>query len=245
MDVDLNSKIIDNTDENEEEKTYINTKDKDFIKYISIPSKIKAKHNIELSIIIPESVNKNEEEWHKIKRKLILSTNDNIQCEIDIEIYIQTIPIGLFISCEKYKIKYLNGKYFLDSKKFLSKEEIEIKIKSYYEDEQFNIKTRIQSLDKNTCDKPSFGFKDDKCIIKIPKADASKDIMRLNCILEIYLFSDYYIPIQIDAAIIPIDFDLVFFDFISKQYKKNDKMEIILPEDFNKLEIEVISNFSF
>ena len=37
-----------------------------------------------------------------------------------------------------------------------------------------------------------------------------KEIMRLNCIYEIYLFDNFKIPIIVDTAIIPIDFDIFF-----------------------------------
>ena len=104
---DLKAEIKEIEKENDDSNNYIKREDTDFIKYITVPPIIKAKNNIELSIIIPSSIEENKEELHKIKRILTLSINDEIKCDIIIEIYIQTIPIGIFISCEKYEIKYI------------------------------------------------------------------------------------------------------------------------------------------
>ena len=63
--------------------------------------------------------------------------------------------------------------------------------------------------------------------------------MRLNCIYEIYLFDNFKIPIKIDAAIIPIDFNIFFCDFTLKKYIKSENMEIILPDNFDNLNLDI------
>ena len=53
-------------------------------------------------------------------------------------------------------------------------------------------------------------------------------IKRLNCKIECYISANYKIPIIIDCAIIPIDFNFQIYDFSNKCFSMN-KIDLLLP----------------
>ena len=191
-------------------------------------SEIKSKNEIQIKITIPENINKEKKEIQIIKRKLKLtSTSSNANGEVEIEMKILTVPIELLISCENYKLEYINGVYHLKTYQLFSKEKIIFKIQNYLKGEENIIKARMEYLEGNTPGDPiDLKEEKDKLIVTLP--DIKNEPKRVNYKIECYISKNYNIPIIIDSAIIPIDYSFQVWDFLSKNFK-TEKLEILLP----------------
>jgi hypothetical protein len=133
-------------------------------------SEIKSKNEIQIKITIPENINKEKKEIQIIKRKLKLtSTSSNANGEVEIEMKILTVPIELLISCENYKLEYINGVYHLKTYQLFSKEKIIFRIQNYLKGEENIIKARMEYLEGNTPG-VSIDLKEekDKLIVTLP-----------------------------------------------------------------------------
>jgi len=140
---------------------------------------------------------------------------------------ILTVPLELLISCENYKLEYINGVYHLKAYQLFSKKKIIFRIQNYLKGEENAIKTRMEYLEGNT---PGvlIDLKEEKEKLVVTLPNIINEPKRVNYKIECYISKNYNIPIIIDSVIIPIDYSFQVWDFLSKNFKP-EKLEILLP----------------
>ena len=111
----------------------IERKDDEKNKYMKVKSIIQANENIQIEIYFPQNLNKQEIENQKIRRILELKTKE-AHFQIEIEVKILTLPIKLLLSCNNYKLEYMNNNYYLKTNQLYSKEELIFNIQNYFEE---------------------------------------------------------------------------------------------------------------
>ena len=198
----------------------------DSYKYMKVKNYIQPKEPIQIEIYIPNCVQKGKIENQIIKRNLKL-TAGNSNCEVEIEMKILTVPIELLLSCEMYKLEFINENYYLKTNQLLSQEKIVFKIQNYFKSDNIEMQTRIESLEGNTSKEPVIELQDDTLNIKLPKIE-NNEAKRINFRIEIYISQNYKIPIIIDSVIMPINYSFQIYDFINHIFVQN-KLELLLP----------------
>ena len=193
---------------------------------MKVQNYIKPKDPIQIEIYIPNSVEKGKIENQIIKRNLKL-TAGNSNCEVEIEMKILTIPIELLLSCENYKLEFINEYYYLKTNQLFSKEKLVFKIQNYFKSDNLEIQTRIESLEGNTSKEPKIEWGDDTLSVNLPGIE-NNEAKRINCKIEIYISQNYKIPIIIDSVIMPINYSFQIYDFLSHCFVSN-KLELLLP----------------
>jgi len=83
--------------------------------------------------------------YKKNKRLLELSLGE-ANFEIEIEIKILTAPSEFLLLWQNYKLEYIHGNYYLNTKHLLSGEKLIFEIQNYFEGRKMMFKTRIKSL---------------------------------------------------------------------------------------------------
>ena len=130
---------------------------------------------------------------------------------------ILTVPIELLISCENYKLEYINGVYHLKTYQLFSKEKIIFRIQNYLKGEENIIKARMEYLEGNTSG-VIIDLKEEKDRLIVTLPNISNEPKRVNYKIECYISKNYNIPIIIDSAIIPIDYSFQVWDFFKKKF---------------------------
>ena len=167
---------VKNDSQNEEMQKEIDIKnipqikrpDFDSYKYMRVKNYIQSKEFVQIEIYIPNSVQKGKIENQIIKRKLKLSAGKS-ECEVEIEMKILTVPVELLLSCENYKLEYINRNYYLKTYQILSEEKLVFTIQNYIKGDNNEMKARIDSLEGNTSKEPTITTEENILIINIPK----------------------------------------------------------------------------
>jgi len=237
VDEDLEAELHEIYDQKSQENNSINIdekikeieiKDDDLNKYMRVQNFIKAKENIQIEIYFPKNVNRREIENKKIRRILELKTKED-HFQIEIEIKILTVPLKLLLSCNNYKLEYMNDSYYLKTNELFPNEELIFNIQNYFGEDKRKMKiaNKILDLKGNTSPKPKIKVSDDK--IKISLEDCEK---RLNCKIIFYFDKFYEIPIVLNSAIIPSENIFQVYDFLNKCFKPKT-LDLIFPNKNN------------
>ena len=189
---------------------------------------IRPKEQIQIKIYIPNLVQKGKKENQKIRRLLKL-TSGGKNCNVEIEMKILTLPIETLLSCENYKLEYINGNYHLKTNKLFAKEQLIFNIQNYIQGVNNKVKPRIDSLEGNNSKQPKIKVEEDKVIVNVPDIENNVP-KRLNCKIECYISQSYKISILIDSVIIPIAYNFQAYDFSSCSYTSKN-IEIYIPKD--------------
>ena len=225
----------------------IERKDDEKNKYMKVKNIIKANENILIEIYFPKNVNKQEIENQKIRRILELKSKET-HFQIEIEVKILTLPIKLLLSCNNYKLEYMNNNYYLKTNQLYSKEELIFNIQNYFEEVKIKFKNTIDSfpLEGNTSPKPKIILRDNKIKINLSKMKNNEE-KRLNYKIVFYFNKTYKIPIIIDSVIMPLENIFQVYDFLNKCFI-SEKLDLIIPNQNegifyyigeNKLEINL------
>ena len=198
----------------------------DSFEYMKVKKSFQSKELIQIEIYIPNNKQKGKIENQIIKRKLILSAGKS-NCELEIEMKILTVPIELLLSCENYKLEFLNQNYYLKAYQLLSNENLIFTIQNYIKGDIYEIQTRIESLEENTSKQPTIISKGNSVTINMPKIK-NDEVKRINCKIECYIGKNYIIPIIIDSVLMPINYSFQVYDFLSHDFISN-KLELLLP----------------
>ena len=173
----------------------------------------------------------------QINSLIEIESNSRKKLELQINIILITIPISILVSCKEYelikqKIDYDNDISFLqcfkiNAKEIICNEEINFELLNYNNQDTIDFYLSAKSLENNTFSKPHFdkikqtnNFK-----ITIPKIENmvnETEIPRLNCVIEVFINSNYVIYILIDSLIKPIVNEIKMYDYYLKEYRENE-----------------------
>ena len=196
-----------------------------------------------------------------------IESSSKKKLELQINVILTTIPISILVSCKEYelikqKIDYDNDIPFvqcfkINSKEFIGNEEINFELLNYNNQDTIDFYLSAKSLENNTFSKPHFdkikqtnNFK-----ITIPKIENmvnETEIPRLNCVIEVFINSNYVIYILIDSLIKPIVCEIKMYDYYLKEYRENEStiylnesVQDIFKEEGKKIKLYFILISSF
>ena len=211
----------------------IERKDDELNKYMKVKNVIKANENIQIEIYFPKNINKWEVENQKIRRLLKLKTNET-DFQIEIEVKIITLPINLLLSCNNFKLEYMNNNYYLKTNQLYSNEELIFNIQNYFEEGKIKFRNKIDSfpLEGNTSPKPKIILRENNKIkINLPRVRNNEE-KRLNFEILFYFNKTYKIPIIIDSVIMSKENIFQAYDFLNKCFI-SDTLDLIIPNKNN------------
>ena len=226
----------------------------DFSELVSVTQKAKKEDkNIVIQIKVPKAREENKDEKHIISFILDFESTKGLKLSLDCKIIIKTIPIKSILSSNKYSFLYQNQKYILNTDTLFSGEQIIFTLKNYPNSSLHRyFGSRIVALENNSADQPRFSRENfDEVTLDIPKYIKTHEsqIPRLNCLFELVLNDNYTIPIDIDALIIPNEFNFELYDYYDKDFKNGDSpINIYASEeilDIKTLKIELLFKVTF
>ena len=214
-------------DENKEELT---AKDKE--KLLTVKSETFPGENIEIYVNIP----KDFDDEIKIEGELKLEASTIKPLKLNLNIFFKIISNKIMLESNKYNLinepdrQGKNGLfdqyYRLNANELENGEIIEFSIKNFIKNDFINFSPSLNSLDKNTCEKPNIDFKCETGSLKIylPEYDnySSDETPRINCEVVIYFNEQFQIIILIDALINTNIFSLKMYDYFLKDYVENE-----------------------
>ena len=225
---DNNLTYSDKEDNKNENIPIHDRKDTDLNQYMKVKKYIGPKEQIPIEIYIPKLIEVGKKENQRIRRLLKLKSRDSY-CDVEIDMKILTLPIETLLSCENYKLEYIEGNFILKTKRLLSNEQLVFHIQNYIQGEYNSIKARMESLEGCTSKQPKIIIEKNKLIVDIPEIEGNEP-KRINCKIESFLSPNYKISIIIDSVIVPINFDFQIYDFLNHCYTSKD-IEILIPKD--------------
>ena len=183
--------------------------------------------NILIEIKIPNAKREDKDEKHIIPFILNFETTKGLKLNLECKITtIKTIPIKSLLSCDKYQFIYKDQKFFLNTDKLISGEEINFSLKNYPNSSLSRFfGARIVALENNSADQPKFSKENtNEVTLEIPKYVKTHDLQipRLNCLFELVLNDNYKISIIIDVIIVPIEFSFELYDYYDKKFTNGD-----------------------
>ena len=161
----------------------------------------------QLKINIPKMTNNEKEnEIVNIKCKIEFNSPNCGSCILDCEFNIEIIPLNIIVYCDEYNLaKNNDNNYILCVTEILYGNSINLHFKHYNIDKQLNFTYKIESLEKNTSEKPEIKKLKDGLQLIMGNKD-EKSIKRLVCQLTINFNNSFMISINNDCFLFAFDF---------------------------------------
>ena len=226
----------------------------DYSEYVKVTEKIKKEDkNILIQIKIPNAKREDKEERHIIPFILHFESIKGLKLNLECKITVKTIPIKSLLSCEKYQLIYKDKKFYLNTDKLFSGEEINFMLTNYPKSSLSRFFcSRIVALENNSAEQPKFSKENNNEVaLEVPKFKKTHEsqIPRLNCLFELVLNENYKIPIIIDCIIIPIEFSFEIYDYYNKNFVNGDiPVNIYASEEilnYKRLSLDLIFKINF
>lgn len=169
---------------------------------------------IEIKIKVPE-LEENEEKDTEIKGNFRVISKNYSEINILYTLSFKILPIQILFSCNEYLIAFKNGSYYLCVDRIISNTSLHFSVKYYNSTEKVIQKISLISLEENKAPIPS--LKNDNPENIELKIIGSKKPIRLQCLTNFAFSKNLIIPLNIDAAVIPFDFDPHYYFFMKEE----------------------------